>query len=110
MEMKIGFLYIYNIILAILVIGVIFVIANFWLGTIEQYEELTSINKQGYFFSRLLIAGGVSVVATVVLYLLNYIYWRFFKVNLFKKRLYRIAGIELISFMLFSVLFILIGM
>ena len=109
MKSKSRFLYAYNAIFVVLSVAAIFIAANFWMGSKEQFDELTT-NKAEYFFNRFALNGFLSLILSTFLFLINKAYKYLFKLDFSNIRLLKIGLIELLIFLGSSVVFILIGM
>ncbi len=100
--------YFINALLVVCGLVVLFFVANISLGTQEHHEQMIAASVSKYFFGRLLINIIVTLAAVLLIWLLNIMLKKLFK--LANLRTVRIAMLQLIVFILSSVVFILIGL
>jgi hypothetical protein len=100
----------YSINTFLVVIGLLllFFIANFWLGTQGQHEQLIASSKMKYFFGRLSMNIIASLAFVLFLWLLNILLIMVFKLDSLK--IARIIIMEFVIFVFLSMIFIIIGM
>jgi len=108
--MKIKMLYVFNVILLMAALFVLFFSSVFWLGTKEQHQRIVVNGTISYFFGRVLISFVVGFISILIIYLVNLIYIRILRIESKEIRVLKLAFIELLILAIASVIFVLLGM
>jgi len=108
--MKEKILYIYNVVLGLLAVAVLFIGSIFWLGTQEDHERAIADNPLGFFGGRLLMSLVISLALTILIFGINYLYKVISKLSLAPRSLVKISLIEFLIFIAASISFVILGM